>query len=126
MNYLFVCTAAALRSPTGRDLFLSHGLSAVAAGTYYSDRSMPEYLSTEKVMWADVIFCMEKPHFKAVAHKLNNAPLPKKYAPKTLHLLGIPDVFERNNPILLNLFQPWLDLYLRIDPPHKTSASSVL
>ena len=93
---LFVCARNQLRSPTAEVIFAAHeGLEVDSAGLN-PDAEVP--LSAEAVLWADVIFVMERRH---------RAKLQQRFRQwlngKRLICLEIPDRYDFMDPELVEL-----------------------
>ncbi|WP_210240326.1 hypothetical protein [Amaricoccus solimangrovi] len=98
MKVLFVCTANKLRSPTAERVFRDWpGIEAISAGT---DPASPRPLTKELVASADMIFAMEKHHREWIRKKFKERPSDGK-----IFDLGIPDEFERDDPVLVKLLE---------------------
>lgn len=90
---LFVCTGNTDRSPTAEKLFDHH--------RHYTARScgiaplahIP--VSDELLEWSDYIICMEEPHRFVL---LNRYPAAQD---KTIFVLDIPDLYEKDEPELV-------------------------
>lgn len=99
MYVLFVCTVNKLRSPTAEELFKTmDGIEARSAGT---DQDCPNPLTADLVAWADMIVAMESHHREHIRRKF------KKDRPVDHRIitLAIPDEYERNDPILIELLR---------------------
>jgi predicted protein tyrosine phosphatase len=95
---LFICSRNRLRSPTAEVLFSEYeGLEVESAGI---DREAENFLCSETIQWADIIFVMEKTH----RNKLS-----KKFQPwlkgKRVICLDIPDEYEYMEPALVELLK---------------------
>lgn len=95
---LFICGKNRLRSPTAEAIFsMYEGLEVESAGL---DRDAEIPLSQEALLWADLIFVMEKSH----RHKLS-----KQFQPwlkgKRVICLDIPDRYCYLEPALIELLQ---------------------
>jgi len=105
MRVLFVCTANKLRSPTAERVFRDWpGIEALSAGT---DRDSVRPLSNELVASVDLIFAMEKHHREWIRKKFKARPGDGK-----IIVLDIPDEFERDDPVLVQLLQAKVPRYL--------------
>lgn len=66
-HVLFVCSQNKLRSPTAEQVFANFpGVSTDSAGT---NHDAVNELTEEHILWADLIFVMEKTHREKVARK---------------------------------------------------------
>jgi len=98
MNVLFVCGKNRLRSPTAEQVFASTpGLEVDSAGL---SADADNRLTTEQVLWADVIFVMEKQHRR----KLSSEFRPDLKG-KRVVCLDIPDNFGFMDPPLIQLLR---------------------
>jgi predicted protein tyrosine phosphatase len=99
MKVLFVCTANKLRSPTAEDLFRDmDGIEVRSAGT---DQSCPNPLTADLIAWADVIVTMESHHREHIRKKFKKA----RPADNRILTLFIPDEYERDDPVLIDLLR---------------------
>ncbi|MBS7630502.1 phosphotyrosine protein phosphatase [Candidatus Bathyarchaeota archaeon] len=102
---LFVCTGNIDRSPTAEEMFKGKpGFSVKSAGT---SPEAPNKISAELINWADKIFAMEEEHKREIIRIVPEA------VQKTI-VLGIPDVFKRNQPELKRLIQERLKGYSKL------------
>ncbi len=104
-NVLFVCSQNRLRSPTAEQVFSSRPDLEVASAGTNNDADTP--LTSELVMWADVIVVMEKTHRSKVQKRFRSA-----LGGKRLICLDILDEFEFMDPALVKLLQTRLARYL--------------
>jgi len=96
MKLLFVCSQNRLRSPTAEAVFSEYeGLEVDSAGL---DPRAEIPLSSEAILWADLIFVMEKRHQSTLAKKFR--PWLKN---KRVICLNIPDEYEYMDPALIEL-----------------------
>jgi predicted protein tyrosine phosphatase len=94
---LFVCTANLQRSPTAEGLFAgSRKCEARSCGT--SPYAVVP-CSAELLRWADVVFCMEEAHRDSLAARFPGL------ADRRVVVLGIPDVYDRDDPALVVLLR---------------------
>ncbi|PZO44116.1 MAG: phosphotyrosine protein phosphatase [Pseudanabaena frigida] len=98
MKLLFICSRNKLRSPTAEAVFREYsGLDVDSAGL---DRDAEIPLNSEAIMWADIIFVMEKTH---------RSKLSKNFQPwlkqKRVICLDIPDQYEYMQPELVELLK---------------------
>lgn len=104
---LFVCSRNQWRSPTAEALFKNHArYEARSAGTENGARIK---LTAGHVGWADMIFCMEKPHAARVEERFAT-----ELADKPLIVLRIPDDFEYMDPALIDLLQTELSQHIEL------------
>jgi predicted protein tyrosine phosphatase len=64
-------------------------------------------VSAQDLMWADIIFVMETKHKQRL---LAEHPDPTRY--KEMHVLDIPDDYQRDDPELVRLLEECLAPYL--------------
>jgi predicted protein tyrosine phosphatase len=104
-NILFVCSRNRLRSPTAEQIFSSRrDIEVASAGTNH-DADTP--LTADLVLWADIIFVMEKVH-RAKLQKRFKASLKKA----RVICLDIPDDYEFMDPALVRLLEARVPGYL--------------
>ena len=103
---LFVCSENTQRSPTAEDLLRGReGFEALSAGTgVYARR----HISIDLIDWADFIFVMEEEHKEAIVTI-------KPEAESKITVLNIPDIYYRNDPILIQILKTRLSKHLQID-----------
>lgn len=95
---LFVCSQNRLRSPTAEAVFSEYeGLETDSAGL---DHYAEVPVSTEALIWADIIFVMEKSHKQKLSQKFQ--PFLKN---KRVICLDIPDEFEYMESALIKLLK---------------------
>jgi predicted protein tyrosine phosphatase len=107
MKILFVCTAAQQRSPTGAD-FVKENYpwhEAKFAGIHPL-AEIP--ISRESIEWTDLIFAMEKMHKDFLLENF-----PDSVIGKNIIVLGIPDIYSRDDPQLVDLLKKKLREMLR-------------
>ncbi|MBD2412446.1 phosphotyrosine protein phosphatase [Nostoc calcicola FACHB-389] len=95
---LFLCSQNRLRSPTAEAVFSEYeGFETDSAGL---DRYAEVPVSIEALVWADIIFVMEKSH---------KTKLSKNFQPflkdKKIICLDIPDEYEYMEPALIELLK---------------------
>lgn len=87
MNLLFICSRNKWRSRTAEDLFKrQYGYDVLSAGTAESARVK---VNQKLLMWADVIFVMERKHKKRLQEKF-----PLNIINKEVIVLNIPDEYQ--------------------------------
>ncbi|PLK45542.1 low molecular weight protein tyrosine phosphatase family protein [Emticicia sp. TH156] len=87
MNLLFVCSRNQWRSPTAEAIFKNYaGHKAKSAGTEPSARIK---INEKLLLWADIIFVMEKKHCIRIQEKF-----PYIVHDKPMIVLDIPDEFQ--------------------------------
>lgn len=97
-NILFVCSANKLRSPTAEQVFANHpGVETDSAGLNLSANVV---LSSEQVLWADVIFVMENRHRSKLSKKYR-----KQLNGQRVICLNIPDDYEYMDPALIEILK---------------------
>lgn len=69
-HVLFVCSQNKLRSPTAEQVFA--GFSGVAADSAGTNHGADNELVEEHILWADIIFVMEKTHREKVMRKFGH------------------------------------------------------
>ncbi|MCE7039439.1 low molecular weight protein tyrosine phosphatase family protein [Dyadobacter sp. CY312] len=104
MNLLFICSRNQWRSPTAEKIFNVFPHYAKSAGTSSSARIK----ATEKlIVWADLVFVMEKKH-RNILHEKFNLPL----ADKKIIVLGIPDNYQYMDEELVEMLEVLVNPYL--------------
>ncbi|MEH2374495.1 low molecular weight protein tyrosine phosphatase family protein [Nostoc sp.] len=95
---LFICSQNKLRSPTAEAVFSEYeGLETDSAGL---DRYAEVPLSTEAIIWADIIFVMEKSHKNKLSKNFQYLLKDKR-----IICLDIPDDYEYMEPALIELLK---------------------
>lgn len=98
VHVLFVCSRNRLRSPTAEQVFSSvPGLEVDSAGLN-SDADV--LLTPEQVMWADVIFVMEKAHRNKLMTRFR-----AQLKGKRVVCLNIPDKYAYMDSALVSLLK---------------------
>ncbi len=98
MNLLFICSRNQWRSPTGEALYWkSPDLSVRSAGTSPKARRT---VNAKDIVWADLIFVMEEKHKTRL-----RASFPAQTKHAALHVLDIPDAYQKNDPELIELIR---------------------
>ena len=98
MNVLFVCSANRLRSPTAEQVFSTWpGVETDSAGI---SSGASVLLSSEQVVWADVIFVMEKRHRSKLARRFR-----AHLNGKRVICLDIPDDYAFMDPVLVQMLE---------------------
>ena len=104
-NVLFVCSQNRLRSPTAEQIFSSRSdLEVNSAGT---NRGADNPLTDELIVWADVIFAMERVHRSKIQQMFRGLLKDKR-----IICLNIPDNYEFMDPDLVALLVTKLAKYL--------------
>ena len=105
MNILFVCSRNGWRSPTAETIYKSRQDHQVkSAGT---EPSAKIRVSSKHVLWADIIFTMEKKHKQRL---LDNFPNETKN--KRLVILDIEDDYKYMDEELVEMIKLSVDPYL--------------
>lgn len=102
---LFVCARNRLRSPTAEQVFLGTPGLEVDSGGLASDAD--NCLTSEQVLWADIVFVMEKKHRTKLSKEFGAALQGKKVI-----CLDIPDNFEFMDPALVRLLRTKVSKHL--------------
>jgi predicted protein tyrosine phosphatase len=98
LHLLFICSQNKLRSPTAEAVFADYpGLETASAGL---DRGAEMPLSSDDIVWADIIFVMEQAHRQKLSRQFQ--PWLKG---KRVVCLDIPDVYEYMEPRLVELLK---------------------
>lgn len=110
-NVLFICSRNQWRSPTAEAIYKRRPDTHVqSAGTSPNARIK---LNAKLVLWADVIFAMEKEHREKLIEKF-----PLETMEKDIIVLDIPDEYEFMDPELVELIKatagPYMDEYCGI------------
>lgn len=100
---LFVCTGNWFRSPTAEHMYKGRDdLDVKSAGTL---PGVPTMISPDLIDWADMIFAMMEEHRASI---LEISP----EAQGKIVVLGIPDIYSRDQPELKDLLRRKLKPYL--------------
>ena len=111
IHLLFVCSRNRWRSPTAERLFDGvPGYEARSAGT---ERGARVRVNEKLVVWADVIFCMERRHVQRLRERF-----PETLTDKEVEVLDIPDDYDFMDPELVELLRTSLSGFL---PPQVAS-----
>ncbi|AMS39040.1 low molecular weight protein tyrosine phosphatase family protein [Aminobacter aminovorans] len=104
-NVLFVCSQNRLRSPTAEQVFAARrDIEVGSAGTNH-DAENP--LTAELVVWADIIFVMEKAHRTKLQKKF------RRSLKARVVCLDIPDDYAFMDPALVTLLEERVPRHLR-------------
>ncbi len=107
MNILFVCSRNRLRSPTAEAVFSGwDGVSAASAGT---SPDAEEPVSTDLILWADVIFAMEAIHRRRINERFGAILRGKRVV-----VLGIPDRYGYMEVRLIEILKQKVGRHLKI------------
>jgi len=106
MNLLFICSRNKWRSRTAEDLFKRlDGYEVRSAGTAESARVR---VNEKLLVWADIIFVMERDHKKRLQQKFSSDVLNKE-----MIVLDIPDEYQYMDEALVEILNetilPYLD-----------------
>ncbi len=103
---LFVCSGNVDRSPTAEALLKGKkGFEVKSAGILIGARRR---LSKDLIDWADIIFAMEEIHRAAI---LRISPS----AESKIVVLGIPDLYRRNDPELIEVLKEKISKYIDVE-----------
>lgn len=105
MNLLFVCARNRLRSPTAEQIFSAKGYECDSGGLA-PDADAP--LSADQVLWADLIFVMERSHRAKLSGRFREALRGKRVV-----VLGIADDYAFMAPALVALLERKVTPFLR-------------
>ena len=98
LKVLFICSRNRWRSLTAENIFDgANGIEARSAGTEPGARIR---VTSGHLLWADIIFVMEKKHLRRVQEKFAEAVADKKVV-----CLNIADDYEFMQPELVDLLQ---------------------
>jgi predicted protein tyrosine phosphatase len=104
LRVLFICSGNLERSPTAEQVFRAWPeLDVKSAGT---EESAMNPLTGEVIDWADMIFAMEENHKRRVL-EINPDAAGK------ITVLGIEDVYYRNDPGLIKILRKKVTPYIR-------------
>ena len=94
LRILFVCSANLQRSPTAEQVFgnFSDEWQTKSAGIMPSPGRNP--LTQRLIDWADLILVMEPEHAEHIRENYNSND-------DKIRILNIPDVYARNDPVLI-------------------------
>jgi predicted protein tyrosine phosphatase len=106
LKLLFICSRNQWRSPTAESIYKNRqDVSVRSAGTEPSARIK---LSTKTILWADVIFVMEKKHKERIVQKFAN-----ELEDRPIVILDIPDDYQFMDPELVEDIKTKVDRYLQ-------------
>ncbi len=99
-HLLFVCTANLNRSPTAKSLFKNNKkYEAKSAGIHPLSENP---ITKQAIKWADIIFVMDEKNDKHKTFLLREFP---EAAEKKIIILGVPDIYTKNNPQLIKILK---------------------
>jgi predicted protein tyrosine phosphatase len=105
VNILFVCSRNQWRSPTAEAIYKNQsGLSVKSAGTEPSARIK---LTAKNILWADILFVMEKKHKQRIIENF-----PNEIAEKRIVILDIPDEYKFMDEELIEEIKTIVDQYI--------------
>lgn len=105
MNLLFICSRNQWRSPTAEAIYKKQdGIAVKSAGTEPSARIK---LTAKHILWADLIFVMEKKHKQRMLSKF-----PMECAESEIIILDIPDEYQFMDSELIEEIEAKVSLYL--------------
>lgn len=105
MNILFICSRNIWRSPTAEAICKSRqGHKVKSAGTEPSAKVRGSY---KDILWADIIFVMEKKHKQRLLDKFLN-----ELENKTIIILDIEDEYKYMDKELIEMIKLSVDPYL--------------
>jgi predicted protein tyrosine phosphatase len=97
-NVLFICSRNRLRSPTAEQIFADWpGIETQSAGLG-NDADIP--VTPELLIWADLIFVMEKVHRNKLSKKFGH-----DLKGKRIVCLDIPDNYDFMEPALIEILK---------------------
>ena len=98
LNVLFVCSKNRWRSPTAEEVFKKR--ASVSVRSRGTSKSAERTVGSQDLRWADIVFVMEEKHKRRL---LSDFPGEMKF--KELHVLDIPDDYQRDDPELVKLLK---------------------
>lgn len=105
-NVLFLCSQNRLRSPTAEQVFAGWpGIETASAGLL---ADAEEVLSLELLLWADLVFVMEKAHRNRLSSRYKAGLNGKRVI-----CLDIPDDYDYMDPVLVELLKRKVTPFLR-------------
>jgi protein-tyrosine phosphatase len=106
MNILFICSRNKWRSLTAETIYKGRqDISVKSAGTEPSARIR---LNAKLVLWADLIFVMEKEHKQRITERFSDEAREKKIV-----VLDIPDEYQFMDPELIDTIKASVEPILR-------------
>jgi len=87
LNLLFICSRNQCRSPTAETIFKN--MSGIRVRSASTENGARIRVSEKMVLWADLIFVMEKKHKTRLVEKFPNAT-----SSKEIIILDIPDEYQ--------------------------------
>jgi len=101
LRILFVCAMNKQRSVTAEQLYRNDARLEVRAAGVRSDAN--RRVTEADLLWADVVFCMERKHKVWIRTRFEGLELPK------IEVLDIPDDYECMHPQLQEILRMTLD-----------------
>ena len=102
---LFICSRNKLRSPTAETIFSEDSSIEVASAGLNKDAEVT--VTPELILWADIIFVMEKIHRQKLSNRF------KKHLNKQKVIcLDIPDIYDYMDDKLIKLLKNKITKYL--------------
>jgi predicted protein tyrosine phosphatase len=106
MNILFICSRNQWRSPTAEAIYKKYsGIFVKSAGT---EPSAKIKLNSKTILWADLIFVMEKKHKQRMIQNF-----PNESAGKRIIILDILDEYKFMDAELIEDIEMKVDQYLQ-------------
>lgn len=100
---LFICTSNLQRSPSAEELINNSEFNKIYEAKSAGLHPLAESVLTPKAIeWADYIFVMDEKHDQHKTILLEEFPEAKE---KTIYVLEIPDIYQRNSPELIKLLK---------------------
>lgn len=106
-HVLFICSQNRLRSPTAEKVFADWPGIEVASAGLNEDATVP--LRTSVVLWADLLFVMERSQKNRLQRKFRDQLVGKKVI-----CLEIPDEYEFMDPDLVTLLKARISPFLAV------------
>lgn len=108
MNLLFVCSRNQWRSPTAETIYKNRkDIYVRSAGTEASARIK---LNAKTILWADVIFVVEKKHKQRIEENFTH-----EAQDKSIIILDIPDEYKYIDEELIEDIKTKVDSYLSLN-----------
>ena len=93
------------------------GIECDSAGLH---ESANVYLSPEQLLWADIVFVMEKAHRNKLSRKFK-----RHLDGKKVIVLGIPDEYDYMDPVLVHLLEQKVTPFLKLQPYVPTTGKAM-
>ncbi|OYT31811.1 phosphotyrosine protein phosphatase [Candidatus Woesearchaeota archaeon] len=103
MNVLFICNQNENRSKTAEEIFKNR-FNTKSAGLYNA-----KPVTEKQISWADTIIVMEEAQRSEIAKRF-----PKQYMLKRILSLDIPDIYQYNQPELIEILKTKFETLLQI------------